>query len=159
MLKAAFFSIWFIFHPVHVTVTSIEYVPGKDMFTAFFKLYYDDFLSDYKLSGGDTENVLFSVIDKRSLDEMEKYLNKRFSMKVNNEILKGNLKDIKVEGNEIRMNMELLSHGRLKEIIVKSEIMTGLYGDQSNMIIIKVNDLEEGFKLTPEKTEQTFKIK
>lgn len=159
MLKTAFFSIWFLFHPVHVTVTSIEYVPDKDMFTAFIKLYYDDFLQDYKLSGGNTENVVFSVIDSKSLDEMEKYLNKRFSIKVNNEVLKGNLKDFNIEGNEIRLNMELFSNKKLKEVTVKSEIMTGLYGDQSNMIIIKVNDFEEGFKLTPEKTEQTFKIK
>ena len=37
--------------------------------------------------------------------------------------------------------------------------MTDLYADQSNMVIVKVNDFEEGVKLTSEITEQTFKIK
>jgi hypothetical protein len=37
-------------------------------------------------------------------------------------------------------------------------IMTSLYNDQSNMIIVRVNDFEEGVKLTSEKTEQSFKI-
>jgi len=29
----------------------------------------------------------------------------------------------------------------------------------SNMIIVRINNFEEGFKLTSEMTEQTFKIK
>jgi hypothetical protein len=37
--------------------------------------------------------------------------------------------------------------------------MTGLYSDQSNMIIVRINDFEEGVKLTSDLTEQTFKIK
>jgi len=159
MLKTVFFSIWLIFHPVHVSVTSIEYIPEKDMFTAFVKLYFDDFLLDYKLSGGDTENVNFNVIDKIALNEVEKYLNKRFSMKVNSEVLEGKLKDLKIEENEISINLIMLSPEKPVQVNVRSEILTGLYADQSNMIIIKVNDLEEGFKLSPEKTEQTFKIK
>ncbi len=159
MLKTAFFSIWLIFHPVHVTITSIEYVKEKDMFTAFVKMYYDDFLLDYKLSGGNTENVLFSVIDRNSIDEMEKYLNNRLSLKVNNEVLKAKVNDLKIEENEIRINMELPGSKKPEEIVVKCTILTGLYADQSNMIILKVNDFEEGFKLTPEKTEQSFKIK
>lgn len=158
MFKIAFFSIWFIFHPVHVSVTSIEYVPEKDMFTAYVKMNFNDFLLDFKLSGGDTEKVKFTVIDSISLNETEKYINKRFSLKVNNEILKGKLKDLKIEGNEMSMNMELLNSEKPSQIIIGSAILTGIYPDQSNMIIIRVNDFEEGFKLTPEKMEQTFKI-
>jgi hypothetical protein len=129
------------------------------MFTAFVKLNFDDFLLDYKLSGGDTENVNFNVIDKIALNEMEKYLNKRFSLKVNNEVLIGKLKDLKIKENEMNMNLEFLSPALPAQIIVRNEFLTGIYADQSNMTIIKVNDFEEGFKLTPEKKEQTFKIK
>jgi hypothetical protein len=37
--------------------------------------------------------------------------------------------------------------------------MTNIFDDQANMVILKVNDFEEGVKLTPEKTEMTFNIK
>jgi hypothetical protein len=37
--------------------------------------------------------------------------------------------------------------------------MTELYADQANMMIIRVNDFEEGVKLTPEIREQTFNLK
>ena len=36
--------------------------------------------------------------------------------------------------------------------------MTSLYNDQANMIIVKVNDFEEGVKLTAEEPEKTFEI-
>jgi|GEM_PF-2696112 len=42
---------------------------------------------------------------------------------------------------------------------VKNLIMTGLYGDMSNMILLKINDFEKGFRLTSDITEQTIKIK
>jgi hypothetical protein len=37
--------------------------------------------------------------------------------------------------------------------------MTGLYGDQANMIIVRADNFEEGVKLTSDITEQTFNIK
>jgi hypothetical protein len=37
--------------------------------------------------------------------------------------------------------------------------MTDLHSDQANMIIVRVNDFEEGVKLTPDMTEKTFNMK
>lgn len=37
--------------------------------------------------------------------------------------------------------------------------MTSLYNDMSNMILVKINDFEEGVKLTSDITEQTFNVK
>jgi hypothetical protein len=60
MFKTLFFSIWLLFHPVHVTITSIDYIPGMDSFKVFVRMYLDDFLRDYKLNGGDIQNKDFS---------------------------------------------------------------------------------------------------
>ena len=51
MLKPVIFSIWFLLHPVHVTITSIDYVPEIDSFKVFVRMYFDDFITDYKLTG------------------------------------------------------------------------------------------------------------
>jgi hypothetical protein len=37
--------------------------------------------------------------------------------------------------------------------------MTRLYGDMSNMLLLQINNFEEGVKLTSDITGQTFKIK
>jgi translation elongation factor P/translation initiation factor 5A len=57
------------------------------------------------------------------------------------------------------MNLVYKSDKKPKTISVKNMIMTGLYNDQANMTLIRVDDFEEGIKLTPEQTEQTFNLK
>jgi hypothetical protein len=48
---------------------------------------------------------------------------------------------------------------RPETISVKNIILTNLFIDQKNFIIVKAADLEEGATLTTGHTEQTFKIK
>lgn len=150
---------WLLFHPVHVTLTSIDYIPELDSFNVFVRINFDDFLLDYKLNGGDNHNNDFSGDNSSSRDVMEKYLSEKVIIKVNEKLLSGKLKDMKLADNEISMNLEYFGGKKPKTITVKNLIMTDLYRDQSNMVIVRVNDFEEGAKLTSDLTERTFKIK
>jgi hypothetical protein len=159
MLKTLFFSIWFFIHPVHVTITSIDYIPEMDSFKVFVRMYFDDFLLDCKLNGRDIQNKDFSGDSSSSRDVMEKYLGEKIIIKVNEKQLSGKLQKMKIADNEISMNLEYTTGKKPRTITVKNLIMTGLYSDQSNMMIVRINDFEEGVKLTADITEQTFKIK
>ena len=159
MLKTLFFSIWFLFHPVHVTITSIDYIPEISSLKVFIRMYFDDFLRDCKLNGEEVQNIDFTSDNSLSKDIMEKYLKDKLQIKINNVQLSGKLKDMSLIDNEISTNMEYLTHKKPKTISVKNLILTGLYSDQSNMIIVRIRNLEEGFKLSPELTEQTYIIK
>ena len=159
MFKTLFFSIWLLFHPVHVTLTSIDYIPEMDFFKVFIRMNFDDFLVDCKLNSGDLQNKDFSGDDSSSRDVMEKYLGEKIILKVNEKQLSGKLKNMDLVDNEISMNLIFNTGKKPKTITVKNLIMTDLYRDQSNMIIVRVSDFEEGVKLTADKTEQTFIIK
>jgi len=159
MLKILCFSFWFLFHPVHVTITSIDFVPEMDIFKVFVRMYFDDFLRDYKLGGEDAQNKDFTNNNSPSREAMEKYLNEKIMLKLDAEQLSGKLKDMSLTDNEISMNLEFGARKKPKTFTVKNLIMTNLYSDQSNMIIVKINEFEEGVKLTADITEQTFKIK
>ena len=159
MLKIFFFSVWLVFHPVHVTLTSIDYIPEMDSFKVFVRMYFDDFLLDCKLNGRDVQNKDFSINNSSSKDVMEKYLGEKIMIKVNEKQLSGKLLDMKLADNEISMNLAYSAGKKPKTITVKNLIMTSLYSDQSNMIIVRINEFEEGIKLTTDLTEQTFKIK
>jgi hypothetical protein len=159
MFKVLFISFWFVLHPVHVTLTSVEYIPDNDSFNVFVKMYFDDFLRDYRLSIGEIQENGFSAENSSSKEEMQKYLSKKVVLIVNNKELSAKLQDMNLSDNEISMN---LTYGMSKKpgiLTVKNLIMTTLYADQSNMLIVKVNGFEEGVKLTSEVHEQTFKIK
>ncbi|MFA5819575.1 MAG: DUF6702 family protein [Bacteroidales bacterium] len=159
MFKTLFFSIWLLFHPVHVTLTSIDYVPEMDSFKVFVRMYFDDFLRDNKLNGKEIQNKDFSTDNSSSRNVLEKYLAEKVIIEVNEKQLSGKLQDINLVDNEISMNLVYSTGKKPKTITVKNIIMTDLYSDQSNMIIVKISDFEEGVKLTADKTEQTFKIK
>jgi hypothetical protein len=159
MIKTLLISIWFLMHPVHVTLTSIDFVPDRGKFIVFVRMYFDDFLTDSKLSGNVVSGAEFTAGTSASRDAMEKYLNGKLIIKVNEKLLSGKLGEMKVSDNEISMNLEYNGLKKPVTIIVKNLIMTGLYPDQSNMVIVKVNEYEEGVKLTSDITEQTFNIK
>ena len=159
MLKVLCISVWLIFHPVHVTLTSVDYDKGTDLFKVFVKMYFDDFLRDAKLAGSDGGNINFSVSDTSSLGFLNRYLAEKVILTVNEKKISGKLHDMNLAENEISMNIE---YGKIKKprtISVKNLIMTTLYGDQANMLIVRVNDFEEGVRLSPELTEKTFVVK
>ena len=147
-----------IFHPVHVTLTSIDKVKGTDSMKVFVKMYYDDFLIDYKLfdEKSNVEDVMKDL--QFPADLMMKYLDEKVNIFVNNKEVKGKLLKLTITDNEISINLLYRSEKDLKSITVRNLIMTSLYSDQANMTIIRVNDFEEGIKLTPKKTEETFRL-
>jgi hypothetical protein len=122
-------------------------------------MYFDDFLIDSKLNGSVLIDVDFSAGTSESHNAIETYLSKKLIIKVNEKLLAGKLRDMKVADNEISMDIEYKGGKKPNTIIVKNLILTDLYSDQSNMVIVKVNDFEEGVKLTSDITEQTFNIK
>jgi len=90
---------------------------------------------------------------------MESYLKDKVIIKVNDKQLPGKLKDLNLADNEVSMNLVFSNGNNTATVTVKNLIMTGLYADQANMVIIRIKDFEEGVKLTSLITEQTFKIK
>jgi hypothetical protein len=158
MLKTLFLSICFIIHPVHVTLTSIDYIPEADSFNVFVRMYYDDFLLDFRLSSEEEQSEDFSDYKTFPKNLMWQYINKKLNILVNNKQLKGELVDLKLADNEISIDLLYTAERKPRIITVKNLIMTQLYSDQANMTIIRISDFEEGVKLTSEKTEQTFKL-
>lgn len=146
-------------HPVHVTISSIDFVPDSGSYNVFVRMYFDDFLTDSKLNGNVVNSAEFTEGTSASKEAVEKYLNQKLIIKVHDKILSGKLNEMKVADNEISINLQYKGGKRPDTIIVKNLILTDLYADMSNMVIVKVNDFEEGVKLTSDVTEQTFKIK
>ena len=106
MVKTLFFSIWLLFHPVHVTITSIDYIPEADSFKVFVRMYCDDFLLDCKLIGKEIQNS--DIIDNQAsaLDVVEEYIGEKIIIMVNEKQLSGKLKDMYLVDDEISMNLK-----------------------------------------------------
>ena len=158
MLKILALSVWLVFHPVHVTLTSIDHVTNTDSLKVFVRMYYDDFLLDYSLSGFKLPDGEEQFENSFPSDLMSDYLDKKVNIIINNKQLTGQLLNLTLEDNEISMNLLYRSDKKPRVITVENKIMTELYSDQANMTIIRINNFEEGIMLTPLKTEETIEL-
>jgi hypothetical protein len=159
MFKILLIPIWFFLHPVHVTFTSIDFVPEKDCFQVFVRMYYEDFILDYRNSIDDDQSFDSSGKIDTAIIMVDRYFNDKVQIFADDKKLEGQLIDFKSADGEVIMNFLINNKRRARVFKVKNQILTGLYKDQANLLIFKYKSVEEGVRLTPEMTEQTFKIK
>lgn len=159
MLNVFLVSVLLSLHPVHVSLASIEYVPEKESFDVFVKIWKDDFTSDFILS---FEKVpVLDVKDNGKIlkDDAQMYVNEKIHIVPDKRRLTGVIDSIETDETEVKIYMSYKFRGKPTEVTIHNFIMTELYDDQSNMLIFKYNNIEEGIKFTPEKEEQTFILK
>jgi hypothetical protein len=138
----------------------VEYSEKSDSFNVFLKIYADDFLLDYRLLTGD-DSTRFDFIAKKETAEplLRKYLNEKVQIFAEGKKLDGKLLTLESSDGELKMNLVFNNNKKSKNYRVKNLIMTDLYKDQSNLLIFRYGDYEEGIKLTAEKQEQNFIVK
>jgi hypothetical protein len=156
MLKILILPILLIFHPVHVTLTTIDQVQGADSMKVFFRMYYDDFLRDYKLYDPRCNLEKISVNQSFTADLANKYFNDKVHIYINNKLLTGKVLTMNIQDNEIFLNLLYRSDKDPKKIKIRNQVLTGLYSDQTNMIFISINKNEEAMRLTPEHYKETW---
>ena len=156
MLKILILPILLIFHPVHVTLTTINQIQCTDSMKVFFRMYYDDFLLDYKLSDPSRDFEKLSVSQSFPPDLANNYFNNKIHIFVNNKLLTGKVLTVSVLDNEIFLNLVYRSDKAPKKIKIRNQVLTGLYSDQTNMVFININKNEEAMRLTPEHDKETW---
>jgi len=158
MAGILFFSFWLALHPVHVSLLSIDYAPDKELFNVFLRIYFDDFLLDSGIKTEDQKKLDFSESNSFTKEIISNYVNDKIRIIINKRQISAELENIDLSDNELRMNLFLRPTSKVNTITIKNLVMTSLYNDQANMIIVRVNDFEQGVKLTAEETEKTFEI-
>jgi hypothetical protein len=124
----------------------------------FLRVYFDDFLLDSGIKTEDQKKLNFSDTSLFTKEVIGNYVNDKIKIFVNNKNIPAKLESMDLSDNELRMNLFFNSVKNVNSIAVKNLIMTSVYNDQANMTIVKVNDFEEGVKLTAEETEKKFEI-
>jgi hypothetical protein len=147
-----------VLHPVHVSLLSIDYAPEGESFNVFLRVYFDDFLLDSGISSADQNKLKFPDQTLFTEGLLERYLNEKLLIAVNGKPVAGKIRNTDLSENELRMNLVFSPVNKINTVTVKNLILTSIYSDQANMTILKVNDYEQGIKLTAAMTEMTFEV-
>lgn len=146
------------FHPVHVTLTTITQTQDSDTMEVFFRMYYDDFLRDYKVYDPQTKLEKISGSDSFPADLLNNYFSDKVRIYINNRLIAGKLLTVDIIDNEVFLKLFYLSTKAPKKIRIKNQVLTGLYTDQTNMVFISINKNEEALRLTPEHQNETLSL-
>ena len=159
MFKILVITLWLIMHAGHVTMTSIDYVQGTDSLKVSCRMEFEDFLKD--LQTIDDDRNLRRLFNKQPFpsDLINQYFNSKVFIYVNDKLLIGKLLSASLDDNDINLNLIFRVSKKPKSITVRNMILTGWHTDQVNLMIIRINNFEKGFKLTPEHNEETLIVK
>ncbi len=159
MFRIFLFAISFALHPVHVSIMSVEYSVEDKAFKGFLRIYYDDFLVDLRSIDDKTAEKGLSVNSEEAKVIIGLYLNKRLNLYEGGNILLPEVAGMSLADNELKLDLVYKMKKRSKNIRIYNSILSDIYPDQSNLVILRYGKFEEGIKLTPEKREHYFKVK
>jgi hypothetical protein len=142
-----------VFHPVHVSLASLDYDKTGGKFSLFIKVYTDDLENDCRLMTEDPELLLYHNGFTPDADILKRYFDEKIIIEVDGDLLRGIIGEVSSDAEEVRVAIEYDYSGEAKSISVENRIMTDLFPDQANLLIIRIGDLEEGIKFTPEYTK------
>ncbi|MBE9510600.1 MAG: hypothetical protein IMY71_06970 [Bacteroidetes bacterium] len=145
------------FHPVHVSVTSMEYNKGENIFLVSFKVFTDDFETIVERKYGVDLNLGKEDELKNADEYFNRYFRESFNFMVNGEELKEPVfLEKKINDIAVWLYYRYPISGNVEEVEIKNIIMLDMFRDQSNLLIFKYNNFEKGFIFDREKVKIQF---
>lgn len=162
MFKAFIIFLWLSMQSGHVTMTSIDYVQGTggtDSLKVSCRMKLDDMLNDMRTI--DDDRNLGRLFEKQPFpsDLINHYFNSKVFIYVNDKLLTGKLISNDLDGNDINLKLIFRLTKKPKSVTVRNLILTSYYSDQTNLMILRINNFEKGIKLNKMHNEETFIIK
>jgi hypothetical protein len=145
------------FHPVHVSISSLEYDERGSELKLFLKVYADDLENDCRLLTDNPDLVLYESVAGPDKNIIHNYLNGKIIVEINKVTLTGNIVSIDYDEEEVRINATYKIAGKVKNVRIVNKVMIDLFSDQVNLFILRIGDWEEGIKFTPENNEFIIK--
>ncbi len=142
-----------LLHPVHVSLLSIDYNRTENSLDMFLKVFSDDLELDCRLMEGDDGLRLYDMKFLPDRSVIQKYVNERLVVEAGKEILFCVVGNIEADNEEVRIYAKYVYKGDRTDFRIINTIMADLYEDQSNLLIFRFGDFEEGYKFTASETE------
>ncbi len=153
LFKNILFAIFFwagMLHPLHFTVTNIEYNKDKKSFDISLKIFTNDIENVINKKYGKKLNLSKDDENKNSEKLINKYICDNFSIIIDDKKMnkkKFILKDIKYNENSTWVYYEYKKVKKIKTVSINNSILMDIFNDQTSLIIFKYLDYQQGFQL------------
>ncbi len=152
-MKIIGLAILLLMHPVHVSLTGIEYDASSRVWSLFVKVWSDDLEDDMKLGLADG-----SAITGTAGEQFFQYLTDRVLLLEDGIPLPLEMLSAVEDGLEHRFSLRAQGREGPESVTVVNRIMIRLYEDQANMMLFSLNDIEEGYRFTVTDTMRSYQF-
>ncbi len=148
-----------LLHPIHLTVTNVEYLPQDKEFKVSVRFFKDDFAKAVKLSYG-----VMPDLDKSSSSDnalLKRYVFDNLNIVVDGKTIKPDevrLDGKRVDGMAIWFDFSFKYRKNPKKIVLTNKLMTNLYRDQRNLLIFTCNKTQKAFEFNTKHTKETINL-
>lgn len=130
-------------HKYYISVTQINYIKDKESVQITSRIFIDDF--ENILRARYDENItLAGKNEPKTIDYyVEKYLEEKIAIKINNENTNITFIGKEYEGDIMRCYLEIEDVKAIKSIEVSNRILFDLFEDQQNIVKTKINSKQK----------------
>lgn len=144
-------------HPLHISVTEIEYNEKNKSFEIMMRIFTDDLEEGVRRQQKDMRlNIMQPPAGKTTDQLIEAYLAAHFRLSVDNKVRKADYLGHELEADAVICYIEVTGIKSWKTIEIKNNILMEVYDDQSNIVNVTVNDKVKSLRLTESEQSGRF---
>jgi hypothetical protein len=143
------FSMVFCLHPIHVSVTEIEFDEKDQALEVMMRVFIDDLELTLRNSLKEPELDIFHPNNGMTTDQLVgDYLKEHFKISLDNNLQKTNYLGHEREGEAFIFYIEVPGVKKWKTITIHNDIIMATHDDQSNLVHVYVNEKVKSLRLT-----------
>ena len=151
MLMLRLLVLWF-FHPMHVSVTEIEYNEKNKSFEIISRIFIDDLeLSVRRALNNESIDLLTPAIGQTTDGMVSAYLRDHLTIRLDGKRAKINYIAYEIEGLAMICYLEIEGVKKVKTIEVTNTVIQETHADQSNLVHVMYSGPVKSLRLIREK--------
>lgn len=151
------YTIVLLFHPLHVSVTEIEYNPKAKALQIISRIFVDDLETAIRNSTKNPElDILKPPAGLATHGLVAEYLKNRLDITLDGKVQKITLLGYEQEDLALICYLEIENVTVFQNIVIKNSVITETYDDQSNLVHITYNGPVKSLRLTRDKPSGAF---
>ena len=148
MVSVVFLLTVAFLHPIHISVTDINFDEGRNALEIVSKVFLDDIENEIRSLKKEEYLDITKPGKGRTTDDLLKpYLKERFKITVNGKKVECKYLGHEIETEALYLFFEVEKVKNLKSITVENTIMLNFYDDQVNMVHVKVDGKLRSMKM------------
>lgn len=148
-------------HPVHLSVTNIEYDSKNKEFDISIRLFVDDFETILNKNYNAVLNIGKKNENPKTKTYINDYIKKNLQININDENItkdKLNLKKREIKDLTIWLTYKIPYKKDFNNCTITNTLMYDLYPDQKNMLIFTINNKQLAFEFYKKNPIQNIKL-